>query len=966
MSLRTRIVLLMMLATFTPALLFAALVLEHRKVDIAEARHDLHVLAEYAAQNLGEKVDGTVQLLHGLSRAGELDTADTAACSAFLGGVLRRYPQYTGLLTIRPDGQLHCDSLATGRKLDLNDRGYFKRAREFRGPAFEVAFGRLTGISVLQVAFPARDDEGRLKHVVLASLDLAQFSARFARAGPRPGMEVVLWDDQGTVMARYPEQGPRSLAGSSQPQSALYRFVQDADAETAELPGPDGSPRIWSRGVLPIAPDRNLFIALGVPRNMLVSGTHLELRRALAALAVVTLLAFLGAWLLAELGIRRQVTRIMSAARRQGAGDASARIGHPLPRGELGDLMVMLDATARSVEQQHVEAMRNAKALRRSNRTLRVMSGISSAIVRVRARDELLAEACRIAFVEGRFPIVWAGLLEGESGEVRPVAWQGVDRAYVESVPRSAADAGHVVGRALQDRKAVVVTDVPGDARLVMGKAAQALGSGALAAFPLLVSGEAAGVFVLHARESDFFDEAEMKLLNALANDVAFALENIEKSGRLDYLAYYDPLTGMANRRLFLERLAQYMRIAAAAGHPLAMFRIDLERFGGINDSLGRPAGDAVLKQVAQWLSRHAGDASLVARLEGDNFAVIVPRLRPMGSLARLLDKEMAAFLAHPFAVDDAVLRVAVRAGVALFPEDGADADSLYRNAAAALKRAKRSGERFVFYARDMNDAEPGKLTLEKQLREAVEREEFVLHYQPKVSFAAGGKIVGAEALVRWNDPLAGLALPGRFMPLLEETGLIHEVGRWVLRAAVAQHLRWRAAGLAVRIGVNVSTLQLRSRGFVEDIRRAVAVDAGAAAGLELELTESVMVDDLERNIEALKEIRAMGVTIAIDDFGTGFSSLSHLSRLPVDTLKVDRSFIAAMTLSSKGLALVSTIIALAHSLKLKVVAASVETDEQARLLRLLSCDAMQGILFCEPLEGGAFERKFIAVPAAA
>ncbi|MDB6100447.1 MAG: hypothetical protein JWO52_446, partial [Gammaproteobacteria bacterium] len=237
---------------------------------------------------------------------------------------------------------------------------------------------------------------------------------------------------------------------------------------------------------------------------------------------------------------------------------------------------------------------------------------------------------------------------------------------------------------------------------------------------------------------------------------------------------------------------------------------------------------------------------------------------------------------------------------------------------------------------------------------------QFVLHYQPKVSLASG-ELTGAEALIRWHDPQTGLVQPGRFIPILEETGLIFEVGRWALRQAVKQHLSWRAAGLPpVRISVNVSPLQLRNRAFVADIEEAIGLDKSAAVGLELEITESLIMEDIKHTIGTLRTIRAMGVSIAIDDFGTGFSSLSYLAKLPTDTLKIDRSFVRDMNAGPEGIALVSTIINLAHSLKLKVVAEGVETNEQVRVLRELKCDEMQGFLLSKAVSSGVFETRFL------
>ena len=318
-----------------------------------------------------------------------------------------------------------------------------------------------------------------------------------------------------------------------------------------------------------------------------------------------------------------------------------------------------------------------------------------------------------------------------------------------------------------------------------------------------------------------------------------------------------------------------------------------MERFRNINETFGRAAGDALLRQVAEVLTHLAGDAALLARVGGDQFAAVLPEVKRGVDVPRLLDRIAAAFLEHPFRLNEAVFRIAARAGGALFPDDGVDADTLYRNAEAALKRAKKDGERFVFYTQGMTEAVAGKLTMESQLRDALSKGEFVLHYQPKVNLASG-RITGTEALIRWNDPrTAGLVPPMRFIPILEETGLIHERRALGARDGHRGLPALAGAGLpAVRVAVNVSPLQLRSRGFIDEIGEVVGRDPHAAAGLELEITESLIMEDVKHSIATLQAIRAMGVKIAIDDFGTGFSSLSYLSRLPVDTLKIDRSFV--------------------------------------------------------------------------
>lgn len=605
----------------------------------------------------------------------------------------------------------------------------------------------------------------------------------------------------------------------------------------------------------------------------------------------------------------------------------------------------------------------------RLNRVYAVLSGINTLIVRVSDRDELFRDACRVAVDAGGFRMAMIAIVDQATRQLVPIASAGKDEALMNAIKRilsSPEDAPKTMGaRAIREKKVVVSNDSQNDPQVVFSTKYADSGVFSMAVLPLMVANEAVGVLALYAAEVDFFQEEELKLLTELAGDIGFAMDHIDKQERLNYLAYYDVLTGLANRTLFLERLAQSMRSVVSGAHQLAVFLVDLERFKNINDSLGRLVGDELLRQVSQWLTHHAaGDVNLLARVGPDHFAVVMPVVKSDGNLVRLLEKWIESFLKHSFRLNDAAFRISMKLGAAVFPEDGADADTLFKHAEAALKKAKASGERYLFYTQTMTHAGTDKLILENQLRQALDNEEFELYYQPKVNLASG-RMTGAEALIRWNDPRTGLVPPGQFIPTLEETGLIHEVGRWALRQAIKDYLGWCAAGLpVVRIAVNVSPLQLRDRGFIDEISQAISVDPQAAGGLELEITESLIMENVQHSISSLRALRDMGISIAIDDFGTGFSSLSYLSKFSVDTLKIDRSFVIEMTESAQGLALVSTIINLAHALKLKVVAEGVETEAQARLLRELDCDEMQGYLFSRPVPGELFKTRFL-VPCA-
>ena len=617
-----------------------------------------------------------------------------------------------------------------------------------------------------------------------------------------------------------------------------------------------------------------------------------------------------------------------------------------------------------SIGEDITERNKAEASIKYLNRVLSMLSGINALIVRVNDRDELLREACNIAVKEGGFRMAMLIIVDQSTMLPVSVISAGKDEELLSTITdvmsSSEGMKTTLVAQAMKEKKAVIANNTQNDPRLLFGEQYAGAGVNSMTVLPLIISAEAVGTFALYASEPEFFHEDEMKLLTELASDIAFAIDHIDKQERLNYLAYYDVLTGLANRRLFVARLTQYIHSAISGRHKLAVGMIDLERFKNINDSLGRTAGDSLLKQVAEWLTQFVQDPNLLARIDADHFVFVVPEIKTDGNLARLVEKLLTAFQEHSFTLNDATFRISIKIGIAVFPDDGDNVDTLYTNVEAALKKTRLSGHRYLFYTQAMTEAVAGKLVLENQLRRVIDNEEFVLYYQPKVNLLSG-KVTSAEALIRWNDPINGLVPPGRFIPILEETGLIFEVGRWALHKAIKDNMNWRAAGLAtVRIAVNISPLQLRNINFIDEIRQVISLDEHAAGGLELEITESLIMNNVEQNIATLQAIRAMGITIAIDDFGTGFSSLNYLSKLPVDTLKIDRSFVIEMD-KPEGLALVTTIIGLAHALKLKVVAEGVETEHQMRQFLSLNCDEMQGFLFSKPVPADIFEARFLA-----
>ena len=572
------------------------------------------------------------------------------------------------------------------------------------------------------------------------------------------------------------------------------------------------------------------------------------------------------------------------------------------------------------------------RRIERLNRTLETMSAINALIVRVGERGDLLAEACRIAVERGGFGFAAIRLSHDEhvvsSGE-------GSRDPRLEQFPVPPG--------------ATVCNDI--EASQAPGReSALRRGFRAYAVLPLVFSGHASGALLLYARAKDVFDDEEMRLLHELAGDIAFALHHIAQKARMDYLAYHDSLTDLPNRSLFVDRLGQALIAARRERRFAAAVFLDIERFRMVNESFGRRSGDELLREAAVRLCAAARDEDTVARVGADHFAIAVaPSEKPADTVQGLLERVAEAF-SRPVLIDGVELRVTLKGGIAVFPGDGSSTEALCANAETALNHAKQVASSYLFYAPEMNARVAESLDLEHRLRRAIEDGRLALHYQPKMDVRSG-RLAGLEALIRWQDPELGAVPPAKFVSLMEETGMILVAGRWALKRAVQDILRWQSLGLAVpRTSVNVSAIQLRQKDFVDSVLEAIAGFGRAKPLLDVEITESVLVDDIDETTRKLQTLRRAGVEISVDDFGTGYCSLSYLARLPVDVLKIDRSFVVRMRDAGYPRNIVAMIVSLAHTLGLKVIAEGVEDDEQVRLLKDLGCDQIQGYLISRPV----------------
>jgi diguanylate cyclase (GGDEF)-like protein/PAS domain S-box-containing protein len=613
-----------------------------------------------------------------------------------------------------------------------------------------------------------------------------------------------------------------------------------------------------------------------------------------------------------------------------------------------------------------VTVVRDISAHKRAEQTIRHRSAQQSLIASFGQQalasahlDDLLARA--VAVVTEGVDAGWCRilLLTPDRRTLVLKAGSGWEPGWIERT-FEAVDANTQDRYVLDAGEPVVVEDFARESRFAASAmlAAHALGSGI--DVPIGAADGRIGILGAYAREPRRFSSDSIDFLRSVANIIQTAVERKAVEDKLAYLAQFDSVTGLPNRSLFLDRLSQMLTQAQRNGWLAGVVFVDLDRFKAVNDTYGHSVGDSLLRLVAQRLTESVRAGDSVGRLGGDEFAIALSSLGKADD-ASLVAQKVVEALARPFDLAEHAIYATASLGVAIYPGDGTDADTLLKNADIAMYRAKEHGRNaYQFYLPQMNERAEKRMRLEAQLRGALERGEFLLHYQAKADLRSGA-ISGFEALLRWRHPERGLVQPLEFISILEDTGLIVPVGKWVVRTACEQLASWRAAGVAPRpIAINLSARQFQQKDLdssIGDILRDTGADPSL---LEFELTESLLMNDAEDAVRTLKRMKAYGLRLSVDDFGTGYSSLAYLKRFPLDALKIDRAFVRDVTSDPDDATIVLTIINLAHSLRLKVVGEGVESAEQLRFLGAHGCDEIQGYHFARPLPAADCTRMLI------
>ena len=598
----------------------------------------------------------------------------------------------------------------------------------------------------------------------------------------------------------------------------------------------------------------------------------------------------------------------------------------------------------------------------RLSRMFAALSATNEAIMRAKSRGELHRLVCEAAATGGKFTSTTIALVRPGSDYLEIVATAGPAAEGAQQVTLSTNEAHPegrgTCGRAFRSRKPSIINDYCAETdTAAFHERARLDGTKSSASFPLIVNGEAVGVMIFVASEKDTFTPEFAELLQRLADNLAFALEGFDRADeknkadeRIEYLASHDSLTNLPNRETFNELLHHAILAADRQKRQFAVLFIDLDRFKVINDSLGHDAGDTLLVAISERLRGSLRASDVVARLGGDEFVVILEEAAERHDVERIAGDLLAA-LSQPVQLSGHECHTTASIGIAMYPADGADVQALTKNADMAMYLAKEDGKNgFRFFSNEIKAQSIERLTTESALRRALERDQFSLDYQPKVDMASG-QISGVEALLRWAHPELGRVAPGQFIPLAEEIGLIVPIGRWVLKQACAQNMEWQRHGLRpVTMAVNLSPRQFTDPNLLNDIDEALAASGMPPALLQLEVTESMVMRNVSRAVHVLDAIQSRGIRLAIDDFGTGYSSMSLMKQFPIDTIKIDRSFVRDLPDDSEDVAIAQAIISMGKALGMTIVAEGVETAEQQEFLRAHACDEMQGFLFSRPL----------------
>jgi diguanylate cyclase (GGDEF)-like protein len=875
---------------------------EDNQRQIEAAKANSQFLAKLTANDYGELFSKAQTLLSALAQMPQLRKTSDPECHLFLKNIAKNIPWQNGLWATLPDGKTYCGSINPNLNIDVTEREYYQRVMKTK--EFTISHyvkTKLRNHPALVAAYPVLDEKGDVVLLLMATLDLTTLSTLIESSHLKEEA-ILIMDGQGTILswkvvsgANYIDQ--QDMWGKSLSDNELVKSMLIPQEGRLKGLGPDGIERFWAFTQIE---GSEIRVAIGVSEHALIEHAREELAKSFILFGLVGLIAIFMAWTILEYFFMRNVRALVLAAEHIGDVGRSSYFQLPVASGEL-------DRVAHAMNHMAVQISSREEALKNSQQELTQKTEVLQATIETMDQGIMMVDDKRIVrMINQRFlkvldlpeefattpfnldDLITYQLNTGDFGDdqelvdkIRNGGFNGVPDRYERERPN---------GTAIEVRSSPIVN------------------GGIVRTYTDITSGKKA-------------------------------------AGQISHMAHHDVLTGLPNRALFQKRLGEAIARMKRHNEPFALLCLDLDRFKIVNDTLGHPAGDALLKEVSKRLLDTLREEDVVARLGGDEFAILQTHNNSELNAAALAERVIKV-VTQPMVIEGNTVDVGTSIGIAMCPKDADDGDTLFRKADLALYEGKNAGRgQFRFYEDQMDAQLQAKRALELDLRDAIANDELLAYYQPIFNIEKG-EITGFEALARWNHPKRGFVPPSEFIPLAEESGLIVTIGRWMLRTACRDAASW---SLPLKVAINVSAMQFRKAGLVEDVSGALAESGLDVERLELEITESVIMHDKDSSTKLLHQLRDMGARIAMDDFGTGYSSLSYLSLFPFDKIKIDASFIRGIN-NPDCSAIVLAVVELGRCLNVTITAEGVETAEQLARIKRKGCHEAQGYLISPPL----------------
>lgn len=954
-DIRTRVVILGVIAALPILLVDLYDAREAQRSAIDNAKTESLLRAHAVARLQSDIINRTRHLLFGFSTglaSAPQSLSFEADCAQRLQQIAKANPLHLNVALGDMNGDLRCAAYPLLKPVNVKNRPYFDRAVSKKGFALsELLISRDTGGPIMAAAHAVSGPDGLVRAVLIASFEVETLSQALAKPELPLNVTASLVTDEGLIIALRPHVV--EYVGQTLQDFPPKQARQGPEEGTFELTDLEGIRRVAAYVRVPNVPDSALYVVTSIPHDDVERGSTMNVWRNLVAVStllfIVLALGFIGAQML----LVRPIRQLTNAAKRQRAGDLGARTAFPHDAGEIGTLAATLDSLAESNQR----VTRAFRALSAGNRTL----------LREREESSLLQAMCRVAVEDAGYRLAFVNFAQqDERKSVKTVARAGFDDGFVDTLDLTWADTERgrgTVGSTIRGGQAAIVRSIATDARFAPWRdSAIARGFGSIASFPLRVDNAVIGTFTLVAAEEYAFARAELELLEEMAADLAFGIGALRSGARLAAAeaaarraVTHDALTGLPGRVLLLRALDEAARRAQEGNEALAVIVVNLVNVQDLHDSLGYDASNAVIVEATRRLKFAIAPATELSRISEDDVGLLLPRADPPA--VENLARRFQGLLAAPVNVKGVPVSVRFAFGASLYPAHGDTGDTLLRRATIAAREAARRELPFYLYSGASEREDPERLALAAELRVAIDERALGLHFQPKVSLDTG-ELKGAEALVRWPHPARGMVPPMQFVPIAEQTGLIRPMTAIVIELALRQLAAWRDRPKQIPIAVNLSPRNLHDPGLLDAITDGLQRAGVSASLLEIEITESALAEDPKTARTVLERLRALGCNIYIDDFGTGYSSLSYLVSLPLDAIKIDRSFIRQMTRSREAHAVVASILLMARELGLRTVAEGVETQEDAEMLRGLGCDEAQGYYFGRPVPPEAFAAR--------